>query len=162
MNDPRQYLLHLTSRGNRVRNNGDVGQFINYSKQPIKDINKFGLMHYSIPKMIDPLSAANNTFNIRLEAAQRWTDGFITYDNFVDIPVTIPLLDYINTAARLPEDTGTLNFQEVLQTTINWAMHRYWDASAANRPAGSRRPDRAHRPPPGPGRPEPKRELPQP
>ena len=66
MNDPSQYLVHVTSRGPEVSGvDGFVGDFKVFMKQPIKDVNKFGLMQYSIPKMLDTVNETNNTFFLR-------------------------------------------------------------------------------------------------
>ena len=43
-------LLHMTSRGSSVQTAelGNPGQFINFTSQPINDVNKIGLLHYVI------------------------------------------------------------------------------------------------------------------
>ena len=68
MNDPGQYLVHMTSRGPKVSSqDGAVGLFKCYTTQPMKDINKFGLLHYSIPKKLDHVQHNNNEFRIILQ-----------------------------------------------------------------------------------------------
>ena len=66
MDNPGQFLIHITNRGDKVFSTqiGDVEQFSVNTRQPIKDINKFGLLHYSIPKQIDMLNETNNEFSI--------------------------------------------------------------------------------------------------
>ena len=68
--DPRESLVHLTNRGNKVISDrtGDVGNFKVYTKQPMRDINKFGLVHYSIPKILDTLDETNCQFDIILNS----------------------------------------------------------------------------------------------
>ena len=63
MDNPGQFLIHVTNRGPAVfaTNNGGVGEFKVVAKQPLKDINKFGLLYYSIPKMCD--AVRDETFN---------------------------------------------------------------------------------------------------
>jgi hypothetical protein len=120
MDNPTQQLLHLTSRGSNVRSKetGLIGQFANLTTQPINNINKFGLLHYSIPKTIDLLSAENRSFNI-----------VVTYQEGppVTIPAMLPIMDYYNMA--VDEIGGALiSFAEILQTSINWAIQKDWTA----------------------------------
>ena len=86
MNNPGQYLIHMTSRGPKVFNaqDGATGLFKCVTSQPIKDVNKFGLLHYSIPKTLDCLQPDNNTFSIRF----RFGNG-----ETIDVNVAVPLLD---------------------------------------------------------------------
>jgi hypothetical protein len=138
MNDPGQYLVHMTSRGPKVAGvDGQVGDFKCYTTQPIKDINKFGLLHYSVPKMLDHVQDSNRTFTVRLQ---------FQAGTFVDIPVSLPMLDYndmyvtqTHDASFLDKEIGQnsgldgrikwrLAFDEVLQTTINWAIQDRCDA----------------------------------
>ena len=161
MNDPRQYLVHLTNRGSKVssQSEGNVGQFQCYTSQPMKDINKFGLINYSIPKTLDTLDINNRTFEIELH--------YKMGGGSVIIPVTLPFLDYYNmvagqrfdlsvdqkgtvqtaptaagalsSGAALSRETGSnhpdgrlkdvLAFDEVLQVTINWAIQKAWRAA---------------------------------
>ena len=68
MDNPSQYLVHLTSRGPEVSGaDGYSGDFKVFMKQPIKDVNKFGLMMYSIPKTLDMITTANNQFTLEFE-----------------------------------------------------------------------------------------------
>jgi hypothetical protein len=126
MNDPQQVLLHLTSRGNNVRTlvPGAAGKFLNQTKQPIKNINKFGLLHYSVPKVLDFLTEENRTFSIRLTFGANAAGA----SQSVEIPVTLPLMDYYN--MRLDDmDVTETCFTEVLQSTINWAIQKQWTAN---------------------------------
>ncbi len=68
MNEPGQYLIHFTNRGPKVFTNadGDVGTFKVAMKQPLKDINKFGLLHYSVPKMLDCVDETSGKFDLVL------------------------------------------------------------------------------------------------
>ena len=120
---PQQTLLHLTSKGSNVRGQGIASSFINESKQPLNNINKFGLLHYSIPKTLDLVDVGNSTFQIKFT----YTDG-----HYVTVPVRLPLLDYFTTFVdshdRGLTDTvypGEICLTEILQTTINWAIQRY-------------------------------------
>ena len=142
MNNPGQYLVHLTSRGPKVfGRDGACGSFKCYTTQPMKDINKFGLLHYSIPKTLDHVQENNRRFSIRL----RFLNG-----NTVDIPVALPLLDYNNVYASQRYDRSVKNndakqasmqqfgrikhllaFDEVLQSTINWSIMEAYDTYAA-------------------------------
>ena len=155
MNDPRQYLVHMTNRGSQVQADrpGDVGQFQCFTRAPMKDINKFGLIHYSIPKLLDTLDETNREFTIRI--GYQLAQGGMDYH---DIPVRMPLMDYYNMVtsqkydisidqkgkvlAAPTDDVGiasavnkespfgrmknVLAFDEVLQTTINWAIQKEW------------------------------------
>ena len=123
MDNPQQVLLHLTSRGSRVRTleEGGVGRFTNMSTQPINNINKYGLLHYSIPKTLDLLDDTNRAFTMRI---------VFESDAYIDVPVILPDMDYYN--MRLDNNTDDLGqpaFTEVLQTTINWAIQKYWTAN---------------------------------
>ena len=118
MQTPNQQLLHVTSRGSRVRKIGDgtIGKFSNLSMQAINDINKFGLLHYSIPKILDTVDADNRSFVLRV----------VYSDNvYIDIPVTLPEMDYYNMSVDTI-DSDLVSFTEVLQTTINWAIQKHW------------------------------------
>ena len=150
MNDPRQHLIHLTSRGERVQNDvdGAVGHFRCFTKQPIKDVNKFGLLHYSIPKTIDVLDERTARFDIRI----RFVGGHEAV-----IPVELPRLDYYNCVESQRHDNSTkvnpgagpaganddlvgrikdtVSFDEVLQTTINWAIMDYYRTQLTAAPA---------------------------
>jgi hypothetical protein len=120
MDHPQQVLLHLTSRGSnvRTRETGLVGQFANLTTQPINNINKFGLLHYSIPKTLDLICPENRSFNM-----------VVTYQEGlpVTIPVTLPVMDYYNTKIDNIDDT-LICFAEILQTSINWAIQKDWTA----------------------------------
>ena len=132
MNDPGQYLVHLTSRGPKVfGDDGAVGSFKCYTTQPMKDINRFGLLHYSIPKMLDHVQDNNRKFTVRLKFA---------HETMVDVPVYLPKLDYNDMYVTHPYDRSRISkkkdklsgissrlkwavmFDEVLQSTINWAL----------------------------------------
>ena len=129
MNDPSQYLVHLTSRGPEVSGvDGFVGDFKVFMKQPIKDVNKFGLMQYSIPKMLDIVNETNNRFFLRF--------GYNNGDEIL-APVELPQMDYYNCFVSQQSDVTTktggeneeqfrskkrCSFDEVLQTSINWAI----------------------------------------
>ena len=129
MNNPGQYLVHMTSRGPKVFNqtDGGVGKFKCMVTQPLKDINKFGLLHYSVPKALDALTIHNNRFNLRFM--------FASGDNIV-LPVSISTLDYYNARISQPLDVfkpdanplkvrkNLVDFDEVLQTSINWSIMR--------------------------------------
>ena len=131
MDNPGQFLIHVTNRGPAVFSSqkGAVGEFKVMAKQPLKDINKFGLLHYSIPKMCD---------NIRDETF----DFQIQYENgdMIEIPMRMPNLDYYNTlVSQLYDQSGPNNnytahrikdqlaFDEILQSTINWAILDHYD-----------------------------------
>ena len=118
MDNPTQQLLHLTSRGSsvRTRSTGLVGQFANLTSQPINNVNKFGLLHYSIPKTLDLLNAENRSFNI-----------VVNYEAgpSVTIPVTLPVMDYYNITLDDIDD-NKISLAEILQTTINWAIQEDW------------------------------------
>ena len=137
MNVPQQYLIHIANRGPETfaQVSGDPGKFKCFMKQPLKDINKFGLMMYSIPKTLDILQRTNQQFNLvfEFESGQE-----------VIVPVTIPRLDYYDMYISQEEDkSGTnganglddgqyrskkrLSFDEVLQTSINWAIMEQFD-----------------------------------
>ena len=124
MDNPTQQLLHLTSRGSNVRTKeaGLVGQFANLTTQPINNVNKFGLLHYSIPKTLDLVTAENRSFNITII----YQDG-----PPVTIPVTLPIMDYYNLTVDSLDDEVALSFAEILQTSINWAIQKDWTAHKA-------------------------------
>ena len=137
MDNPGQHLIHFTNRGPSVlsRNTGEVGSFKVSTKQPFKDINKFGLLHYSIPKMCDHVDNTNNRFFIRFTFGDRST---------VTITVTMPELDYYSMLISQEFDASTMGpgsngraknvlaFDEVLQTTINWAIMHGYDSMIEN------------------------------
>jgi len=152
MDNPNQHLIHLTSRGPKVYGeDGSAGKFKCVTTQPLKDINKFGLLHYSIPKQMDPLTSANNTFTLRLKFGEVDANG----RDVLDVPVTIPELDYNNVLIAGEEDktlvdgdfrsfqnrnfaaTARFNkptrnkvnlaFDEILQVSINWALMLAFD-----------------------------------
>ena len=130
MNNPGQYLVHMTSRGPKVfnRRDGGVGQFKCMVTQPLKDINKFGLLHYSVPKALDALQINNNQFRLRFEFGSGTT---------LEVPVVISTLDYYNARVSQPMDVykpdpdplkvrkNVVDFDEVLQTSINWSIMNY-------------------------------------
>ena len=137
MNDPSQYLVHLTSRGPEVSGaDGFVGEFKVFMKQPIKDVNKFGLMMYSVPKTLDTVNPDNNTFYIRLH---------YEHGDEILVPVRIPMMDYYNCYVSQETDFSTTfggenqnrfrdkkrcSFDEVLQCQINWAIVKHADQVA--------------------------------
>ncbi len=152
MDNPNQYLVHLTSRGPKVYGqDGAAGKFKCVTTQPLKDINKFGLLHYSIPKQMDPLTSANNQFTLRLKFSEEDANGRV----YLDVPVTIPELDYNSvvvagdvdhtfidgdfhsnqnrakaSAARFGAPSRNkmmLAFDEILQCSINWALMEAFD-----------------------------------
>ena len=135
MDNPQQTLLHLTSRGATVRTQepGSIGKFTNMSTQPINNINKYGLLHYSIPKTMDLLDHENRTFQIRVV----FTGSKENHSEEVDIliPVTLPELDYYHMTLDMPDEADDDNvqdcvaFTEILQTSINWAIQKYWTAN---------------------------------
>ena len=164
MDNPQQHLIHLTSRGPKVYGqDGAVGKFKCVTTQPLKDINKFGLLHYSIPKQIDPLTRANNSFDLRLRFHAPDANGRDTFN----VTVTLPELDYNNvlvssevdhtlidgweatyqdrayaSAARINAPTrnkAVLHFDEILQSSINWALMEEYDRlnGGAAAPAGT-------------------------
>ena len=132
MNDPSQYLVHITSRGPEVAGvDGFVGDFKVFMKQPIKDVNKFGLMQYSIPKMLDIVNEDNNLFYLRF--------GYLNGDEVL-APVRLPQMDYysclISQQSDITTKAGAANessfrdkkrcsFDEILQTSINWALVKH-------------------------------------
>ena len=125
MDNPQQVLLHLTSRGAKVRTleQGAIGKFTNMATQPINNINKYGLLHYSIPKQMDLLNDANRSFTLRI----RFHSG-----KFIDIPVILPAMDYYGMRLDYAtDDAGLPSFAEVLQTSINWAIQKYWTRNKA-------------------------------
>ena len=75
MENPTQSLLHVTNIGDRVRSlhPSDPAKFINETTQPIRNVNKYGLLHYSIPKTLDTLQFDNSDFT--LHWIQRRSDG---------------------------------------------------------------------------------------
>ena len=133
MDNPGQFLIHLTNRGDKVFSTqiGDVEKFTVNTRQPIKDINKFGLLHYSIPKQIDMLNQTNNRFTIFLG----FEDG-----TEVEVPVELPILDYYsiattyNTAAGDARQVRRLALDELLQSTINWAIQTQYGKFAVGAP----------------------------
>ena len=122
MISPEQTLLHLTSSGIRVRKkDGMAGSFINDTNQPLRNVNKFGLLHYSIPKTLDMLTYRNRMFRIRFE----FMNG---EDAIIDVP--LPLMDYHKMTIDATHDDDRLDpnaacLTEVLQTSINWAIQSY-------------------------------------
>ena len=158
MDNPNQHLIHLTSRGPKVfGQDGAVGKFKCVTSQPIKDVNKFGMLHYSIPKALDTVTDYNNRFTLRLRFHKADARG----RSVIDVPVTLPQLDYYNmlvssggydkTRVDGPQRTfvdkafnanyqqqrnkGRLHFDEVLQVSINWALMNefdYYDGGGAN------------------------------
>ena len=140
MDNPGQFLIHFTNRGPKVfaSEEGMVGEFKVAAKQPLKDINKFGMLQYSIPKMCDHVDDGNRFFFLNL-----------TYANGSEIavPVRMPDLDYYNMYVSQEYDKSiqamgnqgrrkdVLSFDEVLQTTLNWAIMLHADTIYAN-PAG--------------------------
>ena len=132
MDNPGQFLIHFTNRGPNVSSQveGQVGNFKVNSKQPLKDINKFGLLHYSVPKMCDHLDITTASFILTIH----YVDGAE-----IDIPVTLPALDYYNMLISQEFDSSVpgnsvegrekliLAFDEVLQTSINWAIMENYD-----------------------------------
>ena len=142
MNNPGQYLIHLTNRGPKVRsyNPGDVGEFKVYAKQPLKDINKFGLMMYSIPKTIDLMTHGDQQFDITFQYGSGWE---------ITVPVTLPMLDYYScTYSQMSDNSGmkqnvaetarskrVLAMDEILQSSINWAIQKKWQSAWNQLPA---------------------------
>ena len=121
MQSANQLLLHLTSRGSTVRKLGAgvIGKFINQSNQPIRDVNRFGLLHYSIPKVLDFLSEENRKFTIRF-----------TYRNGTqhNVRVILPLMDYYSITEDRAQEA--IAFTEILQTSINWAIQKEWGSNS--------------------------------
>ena len=130
MISPEQTLLHLTSQGAKVRSlqSNLVGKFINQTRQPLTNINKFGLLHYSIPKTLDMLKNDERTFRLQIEYERADEPG-------VDILVYLPLMDYYKTTVDVPAEFSRNDldrlyenqavFTEILQTSINWAIQKY-------------------------------------
>ena len=132
MISPDQTLLHLTSRGSRVRAlmPGATGQWINASQQPMHNVNKFGLLHYSVPKTLDMVDEENRTFTLRFA----YNDGYAQ-----EIPVVLPMMDYYNITVDSPQHGDGLHtdqacFTEMLQTSINWAIQKHGYNSTAPLP----------------------------
>ena len=122
MISPDQSMLHLTSRGPNVRKlyTGQIGTFINTSKHAINNVNKFGLLHYSIPKMLDHLDGTNRTFNLTLNYKNKNVGDHT-------LTVTLPTLDYYSITVDSVDDNipfNQANLCEILQTSINWALQR--------------------------------------
>ena len=144
MNNPGQYLIHLTNRGPKARSYipGDVGEFKVYAKQPLKDINKFGLMMYSIPRTIDLMTHNDQQFNITFD----YNGG-----QQITVPVTLPMLDYYScTHTQMSDESGMkqnvrleptarskqkFSMDEILQSSINWAIQKKWAQEWAGLPA---------------------------
>ena len=134
MDNPGQHLIHITNRGPGVFGPADVGEFKLSMKQPLKDINKFGMLHYSVPKTID--HCLDEEFVLRLKFGGERND--------IDVPVKIPNLDYYNTRASASFDLGYGDFNrsfvrppdkiqldEILQSTINWSIMKHYDTLRA-------------------------------
>ena len=95
--NPRETLIHVTSFGENAVLKGGATHFQNYSKAPMKDINRVGLVHYSIPKFIDHLDESNNTFYIDFRfQLESMDDQKQNEDNQVTVTVNLPCLDYFN------------------------------------------------------------------
>lgn len=142
MDVPTQYLIHVTNRGPETHSqvSGDPGRYNVFMKQPLKDVNKFGMMMYSVPKTLDIVQPNNQQFNL-----------LFTFGNgdVVIVPVVLPQLDYYdmymsqeldvsgtNAAAGLTEgrtrSKKRLSFDEVLQTTINWSIMQQFEKRPPN------------------------------
>ena len=107
MDNPGQHLIHLTNRGPAVFNQqiGGIGNFMVATKQPLKDINKFGLLHYSIPKMCDTIH--NEQFFFRI----KYKDG-----TDINILIRMPNLDYYSMLiSQIPTQSGR---------RFNYEVHR--------------------------------------
>ena len=133
MDNPGQHLIHITNRGPGVFGPADVGEFKLSMKQPLKDINKFGMLHYSVPKTID--HCLDEEFVLRLKFGGQKT---------IDVPVKLPNLDYYNVRSSSINDIGYGNFErtfvrpsdkiqldEILQSTINWSIMKHYDTLRA-------------------------------
>ena len=148
--NPRESLIHVTSHGETAAQKSGTLNFQNYTKTPIKDVNRIGLVHYSIPKTLDHLDHTNNTFIIRFTfAAESGVNGDgapADIGNTVNVKVTVPLLDYYNCKVATVvdqaddhfqhlevSDYGTTfcksihTFEEILQTAINQAIIKAFD-----------------------------------
>ena len=128
MDNPGQFLIHVSNRGPTVvsSGDGDLSGFKLHTRQPIKDVNKFGLLHYSIPKQIDTVTPGNNYFNLFLAFGD--VNGEVQY---VTVKVDLPLVDYYSMLiSDIRGDSGSyrkgqiLSFDELLQTSINWAIQK--------------------------------------
>ena len=119
MISPDQHLLHLTSRAPKVRGRITTASYINETKQALTNINKFGLLHYSLPKSLDMVDELNGSFYIRFIFAG---------STFTDVQVDLPLVDYYQTKVDTDQRGGEVNqpgetyLTEILQTSINWAI----------------------------------------
>ena len=127
MDNPGQHLIHVTNRGPSVFGFAGVGEFKVSMTQPVKDINKFGLLHYAVPKMVDHV--VDEKFTLRMRNY---------FDNqTIDISVEIPMADYNNCYeghlssygygrdnAVFVRPKAQLCFDEILQCKINWAIMR--------------------------------------
>ena len=127
MDNPGQHLIHVTNRGPSVFGSMSLGEFKVSMKQPIKDINKFGMLHYAVPKMVDHV--VNEKFTVRLHNDNQ--------SEVIDIIVELPAGDYNNcyeghlSTHGFGRDTpifvrpkAQLCFDEILQCKINWAIMR--------------------------------------
>jgi len=89
---------------------------------PLTNINKFGLMHYSIPKTLDMVDATNNTFILRIHYKT---------EEVQDVRVYLPVMDYYTMRVETDERggeycrPGETYLTEVLQTAINWAIQKH-------------------------------------
>ena len=130
MDNPGQHLIHITSRGPAVYNSngeGSFGQFKVSAKQPLKDINKFGLLHYNVPRMCDHV--VDETFDLVITYMSNFEA-----ENVIRVPVTMPSMDYHNLSVTQRHDQsdtvgqaharehGQLCLDELMQSTLNWAI----------------------------------------
>ena len=130
MISPEQTLLHLTSQGTKVRTlqTNQVGKFINQTQQALTNVNKFGLLHYSIPKTLDMMREEDRTFFIQVD----YEDA---EEPSVQFEVVLPLMDYYKITVDTPTQYTNLGedrlfdnqacFTEILQTCINWGIQKY-------------------------------------
>ncbi len=107
MDNTDQVIVHVNSHGPEARAS-DWSQannrFNNYTKKPINNINKIGLLYTSFPRVYEMITAQNNTFRIRFN--QEPLDPDVpAHDNGLthDVQVTLPLINYFP-GEHSPED----------------------------------------------------------
>ncbi len=116
MDNTDQVILHVNSHGPHAQvldytqaNN----RFSNFTKKPINNINKIGLLYSSFPRVYEMITAQNNTFRLRfnqdpLNPAVPAHDNGFTHQ----VTVTLPLVNYfpgIHAPVAAPEDGTTVD-----------------------------------------------------
>ena len=131
MDNPGQTLIHITSRGPAVFNSKGPAAFSEFkvsAKQPLKDINKFGLLHYNIPRMCDHVTD-HERFDLLIKYAMGAED-----EDEILLPVYMPSMDYHNLSLTQQFDQtdavgqahkrqhNLVCLDELMQSTLNWAI----------------------------------------